>query len=150
MNVCMTATLRAGGTIVLIPRFDATGMLEQIQKHRCTMLPGAPPMYVAWVNHPDLTTYDLSSLRFAGSGAAALPVQVLETFRDRTGVEISEGYGLTEASPGQPQQRRRPRQQARHDRAGRSPAWKRGSLMMKTTMCRPARRAKSSCAARTS
>jgi long-chain acyl-CoA synthetase len=99
MNVCMTAALRAGGTIVLIPRFDATGVLEQIQKHRCTVLPGAPPMYVAWVNHPGLTTYDLSSLRFAGSGAAALPVQVLETFRERTGVEISEGYGLTEASP---------------------------------------------------
>ncbi|MGI8854941.1 MAG: long-chain-fatty-acid--CoA ligase [Thermomicrobiales bacterium] len=99
MNVCMTAMLRAGGTIVLIPRFDATGVLEQIQKHRCTMLPGAPPMYVAWVNHPDLANYDLSSLRLAGSGAAALPVQVLETFRERTGVEISEGYGLTEASP---------------------------------------------------
>ena len=56
-------------------------------------------MYVAWVNHPDLATYDLSSLRFAGSGAAALPVQILEAFRERTGVEISEGYGLTEASP---------------------------------------------------
>ncbi len=99
MNVCMTAVLRAGGTIVLLPRFDATGVLEQIAKHRCTMLPGAPPMYVAWINHPDLTKYDLSSLRVAGSGAAALPVQVLETFRERTGVEISEGYGLTEASP---------------------------------------------------
>lgn len=99
MNVVMNATLRAGATVVLLPRFEPVAVLEQIEKHRCTTLPGAPPMYVAWVNHPDLDKYDLSSLRLAGSGAAALPVQVLEGFRARTGVEISEGYGLTEASP---------------------------------------------------
>ncbi|MDQ6833018.1 MAG: long-chain fatty acid--CoA ligase [Chloroflexota bacterium] len=99
MNVCMTAMLRVGATMVLIPRFEAVQALEQIQKHRCTALYGAPPMFVAWVNHPDLSSFDLSSVRFAFSGAAALPVQVLETFRDKTGVEIVEGYGLTEASP---------------------------------------------------
>jgi long-chain acyl-CoA synthetase len=99
MNVCMTAMLRVGATMVLIPRFEATQVLEQMQKHRCTALYGAPPMFVAWVNHPDLESFDLSCVRFAFSGAAALPVQVLETFRDKTGVEIVEGYGLTEASP---------------------------------------------------
>ncbi len=99
MNVCMTAMLRVGATMVLLPRFEPTQVLEQIQKHRCTALYGAPPMFVAWVNHPDLASFDLSSVRFAFSGAAALPVQVLETFRDKTGVEIIEGYGLTEASP---------------------------------------------------
>lgn len=99
MNVGMSATLRIGATIVLIPRFEAGPVLDQIQKHRCTLLLGAPPMYVAWVNYPQLTDYDLSSLRVAGSGAAALPVQILDAFRERTGVEITEGYGLTEASP---------------------------------------------------
>jgi long-chain acyl-CoA synthetase len=99
MNVCMTAMLRVGATMVLLPRFEAMQVLEQMQKHRCTALYGAPPMFVAWVNHPDLASFDLSSVRFAFSGAAALPVQVLETFRDKTGVEIVEGYGLTEAAP---------------------------------------------------
>ena len=99
MNVGMNAALRIGATIVLIPRFEAGPVLDQIQKHRCTLLLGAPPMYVAWVNYPQLTDYDLSSLRIAGSGAAALPVQILDAFRERTGAEITEGYGLTEASP---------------------------------------------------
>ncbi|MDQ2787937.1 MAG: long-chain fatty acid--CoA ligase [Chloroflexota bacterium] len=99
INVAMNAGLRVGATIVLIPRFDATMVLEQIQKHRCTVFLGAPPMYIAWVNHPNLTDYDLSSVRVAVSGAAALPVSVLEDFRERTGVEIFEGYGLTEAAP---------------------------------------------------
>jgi len=99
MNVCMTAMLRVGATMVLISRFEATQVLEQMQKHRCTAFYGAPPMFVAWINHPDLSSFDLSSVRFAFSGAAALPVQVLEIFRDMTGVEIVEGYGLTEASP---------------------------------------------------
>ncbi len=99
MNVGMNAALRIGATIVLIPRFEAGPVLDQIQKHHCTLLLGAPPMYVAWVNYPQLTDYDLSSLRIAGSGAAALPVQILDAFRERTGAEITEGYGLTEASP---------------------------------------------------
>jgi long-chain acyl-CoA synthetase len=56
-------------------------------------------MYVAWVNMPTLGEYDLSSMRGAYSGAAPLPIQVLDRFRAVTGVEIVEGYGLTEASP---------------------------------------------------
>ncbi len=99
MNVAMNGSLRVGATMVLIPRFDAVGVLEQIRQHRCTALYGAPPMFVAWVNLPTLGDYDFSSVRFAFSGAAALPVQILEGFRAATGVEIVEGYGLTETSP---------------------------------------------------
>ena len=99
MNVAMTGTLRLGATMVLIPRFEPGAVLEQMQKHGCTTFYGAPPIYVAWINFPGIETYDLSSLRVAFSGAAALPVQVLEAFQEKTGVEIVEGYGLTEASP---------------------------------------------------
>lgn len=99
MNVALNGSLRKGATIVLIPRFEPVQVLEQIEKYHCTVFLGAPPIYIAWVNLPTLGGYDLSSLRVAGSGAAALPVQILEGFRERTGVEISEGYGLTEASP---------------------------------------------------
>ncbi|MBV9276077.1 MAG: long-chain fatty acid--CoA ligase [Verrucomicrobia bacterium] len=99
MNCAMNSYLRAGATIVLIRRFDALQVLEQIQKHCCTFFHGAPPMYVTWVNTPTLGDYDLSSLRVAFSGAAPLPIQVLDRFQTVTGVEIVEGYGLTETSP---------------------------------------------------
>jgi long-chain acyl-CoA synthetase len=85
--------------VALIERFEPASSLEVIQKHRCTVLYGAPPMFVAWANMPNLRTYDLASVRYVASGAAALPVKVLETFQSVSGVPISEGYGLTEASP---------------------------------------------------
>jgi long-chain acyl-CoA synthetase len=99
MNCAMNSFLRAGATIVLVRRFDPIPVLEQIQKHRCNLFHGAPPMYIAWVNMPTLGDYDLSSMRAAYSGAAPLPTQVLDRFRTVTGVEIVEGYGLTETSP---------------------------------------------------
>lgn len=99
MNVGMNAALRAGTTIVLIPRFEPISSLEAIQKYRATIFLGAPPMYIAWVNTPTLGDYDLSSLRSVSSGAAALPREVLRRFREITGVEIQEGYGLTETAP---------------------------------------------------
>ena len=99
MNNAMNLYLCAGATIVLVRRFDALYVLEQIQKHRCTMFHGVPPMYITWVNTPTLGDYDLSSMRSAFSGAASLPVQVLDRFQTVTGIEIVEGYGLTETSP---------------------------------------------------
>jgi long-chain acyl-CoA synthetase len=99
MNVGMNFTFMNGGTLALVERFEPASGLEVIQKHRCTVLLGAPPMFVAWSNMPNLRDYDLSSVRLVASGAAALPVQILERFQAVSGVPISEGYGLTEASP---------------------------------------------------
>jgi len=99
MNCAMNGFLRVGATIVLMRRFDPLLVLGQIQKHRCTYFHGAPPMYITWVNTPTLGDYNLSSMRYACSGAAPLPIQVLDRFRTVTGVEIVEGYGLTETSP---------------------------------------------------
>lgn len=99
MNCGMNATLRVGGTAVLVPRFEPLPVLDLIQRHRCTVFLGAPPMYVAWTNLPALASYDLSSLRYVASGAAALPAHVLERFEALTGARIYEGYGLTETSP---------------------------------------------------
>ncbi len=99
MNVGMNSCLRAGGSFVLVVRFEPEPVLVEIQKHRCTIFLGAPPMFVAWVNSGLLPQYDMSSLRIVNSGAAALPMQVLEAFKEQTGIEIQEGYGLTETSP---------------------------------------------------
>ncbi|GAC1412768.1 MAG: long-chain fatty acid--CoA ligase [Actinomycetota bacterium] len=100
LNAILGLTMRVGATALLLERFDAVASLEAIERHRVTVLFGAPPMFIAWINTPGVERYDLSSVRLAGSGAAPLPAQVLEDFHRRTGVTIWESYGLTETSPG--------------------------------------------------
>lgn len=99
MNVGLGAAVRAGSTLVLVERFDPAATLETIAEHEVSVILGAPPMYVAWLNTPGIEEADLSSVRVAVSGAAPLPAPVLERFRDRLGITIWEGYGLTEAAP---------------------------------------------------
>ncbi len=99
LNVVLGITLREGATAVLIDRFDPAGTLELIERHRVTVLFGAPPMFAAWLEAARQRDFDLSSVRLAVSGAAPLPGQVLEAFRERLGITIWEGYGLTETAP---------------------------------------------------
>lgn len=99
MNVGLNWTLWAGGTIVLVERFVPQAVAETIQRYRCSCLLAAPPMIVAWVNMPGLDQYDLKSIRSCLVGAAPLPVAVLNRFKELTGVEIQESYGLTETAP---------------------------------------------------
>jgi len=99
MNMVLNLGTKLGLSAVVMERFETEKAFELIQKYRVTVFAGAPPMFVAMINHPDIKKYDLSSLRTVSSGAASLPVQVMETFQKLTGVEIMEGYGLTETSP---------------------------------------------------
>ena len=98
LNVVLLYGLRVGSCIVLQRHFDADESLRLIREHSVTMLAGAPPMWQRWAkaNAPDDS---LASIRHAASGAAALPLGVFETIRDRYGVEVAQGYGLTETSP---------------------------------------------------
>lgn len=100
LNVILGLTLREGATAVLQERFDASASLDAIARHRVTLVFGAPPMFVAWLNTPGAETKDLSSVRVAVSGAAPLPGAVLEDFLRRFVITIWEGYGLTETAPG--------------------------------------------------
>jgi long-chain acyl-CoA synthetase len=93
------ATLLAGGSIVLMPRFDPTGALELLAKHKVTLFAGVPTMYFALLHHPDSSKYDLSSLKYCASGGAAMPVEVMKAFDEKYKVNILEGYGLSETSP---------------------------------------------------
>jgi long-chain acyl-CoA synthetase len=86
-------------TMVLHNRFDAEKVFRDIEKYKITMFYGAPPMYHAFVNTPGLEKYNAKSLRGAFSGAAPLPVVVMEQFKALTGVQINEGYGLSETAP---------------------------------------------------
>ncbi|MGI9612564.1 MAG: class I adenylate-forming enzyme family protein [Acidimicrobiales bacterium] len=98
LNVALMPTLRIGATVVLQRRFSAARSLDLIGEHQITIVPGAPPMWQQWaeVDAPDDA---LASVSYAGSGAAALPAEVFAAIKDRFGVEIAEGYGLTETSP---------------------------------------------------
>ncbi|MEO7002395.1 MAG: AMP-binding protein, partial [Ktedonobacterales bacterium] len=68
-------------------------------KHHATVLAAAPPMFVAWAQAPTLRDYDMSSVRYISSGAAALPVTIMSLFEQLAHTPVTEGYGLTEASP---------------------------------------------------
>jgi long-chain acyl-CoA synthetase len=100
LNVILGLTMREGATAVLQERFDPSTAFDAIERHRVTLLFGAPPMFVAWLNTAGADKRDLSSVRVAVSGAAPLPGAVLEDFQRRFGVTILEGYGLTETAPG--------------------------------------------------
>jgi len=95
----MNLVICFGGTMLLVPRFDATMILQTIHRYRPTSFPGAPTMYVALLNHPDLTKYDVKSINTCLSGSAPLPVEVQSKFEEITGAAVVEGYGLSEASP---------------------------------------------------
>ncbi len=97
-NVGLGASISAGATMVLEERFEPAASLDAIRRHGVTVVLGAPPLYVAWLDS-DADLASFASVRLAISGAAPLPVPVFERFRERTGCTIEEGYGLTEASP---------------------------------------------------
>lgn len=99
MTACMNLSIMCAYEMIIIPRFDPTLMLEAIKKYRPTLFPGAPTMYIALLNHPDLSKYDISCIHSCLSGSAALPVEVQEQFEKVTGGKLVEGYGLSEASP---------------------------------------------------
>ncbi len=100
MTTCMNQSIYLAGAMVLIPDpRDLAGLMRNVNKHRPTLFPGVPTMYVAFNNFADIDKYDISSIRACISGAAALPVEVQKRFQELTGAHLVEGYGLSEASP---------------------------------------------------
>jgi len=100
MTTCMNLGVYVSGAMLLIPNpRDLKDVLKNIIRHRPTLYPGVPTMYVAINNYPGIAEYDLSSLRACISGAAGLPPEVQKRFTELTGARLVEGYGLSEASP---------------------------------------------------
>ncbi|MCA1683472.1 MAG: long-chain fatty acid--CoA ligase [Actinobacteria bacterium] len=95
----MNATILAGGTLTLIPRFDPARALEIMQRDEVTVFEGVPTMYNAMLNVPERDRYDTSSLKVCVSGGSAMPVELLKGFEKAFSCKILEGYGLSETSP---------------------------------------------------
>jgi long-chain acyl-CoA synthetase len=89
--------VRYGGCLSILPRFQASAVLDAIETDRCTVLGGVPTMLHALAQQ-DITGRDLSALRVAVSGGASLPEDVMRTFEDKYGIEVLEGYGMTETA----------------------------------------------------
>ena len=98
-TVALNAPLFAGAGVTLMERFDAEAVLRTISRDRIGFFLGVPAMFWSLLDTPTPEGCDLSSLRGCTSGGQALPEDVHRGFEARFGVEIAEGYGLTEASP---------------------------------------------------
>jgi len=101
-SVQLNSGFAAGATLVLMPRFEPNKALALMEREGVTFFAGVPTMYWGLLG-ADFGQYDLETiagtLRVAVSGGAALPVEILEQIHKVYGVQIREGYGLSETSP---------------------------------------------------
>ncbi|MGI9600868.1 MAG: FadD3 family acyl-CoA ligase [Acidimicrobiales bacterium] len=99
MNAGILACLMKGATMVPHPVFDVPSVMARIPEEQISMLPGPPAVYQTILNHPDLDQFDMSTLRLSVTGAAPVPVEMIDQMRQRLSFEtIVTGYGLTECS----------------------------------------------------
>jgi len=99
MTTAMNAPFFVGARVILLPRFDVKEVMKTIENEKVTSFCGVPTMYIAVINHPEVSKFNLRTIKSCISGGAPLPVAVRKRFIEITGSPLVEGYGLTEASP---------------------------------------------------
>jgi acyl-CoA synthetase (AMP-forming)/AMP-acid ligase II len=92
----LLTALKTGACVRLHPRFDIDRVLHHIEKDRITVEMAVAPIALAIASHPNLESYDLSSLRYIMWGATPVSAHVAETVTRRTGVSWVPAYGTTE------------------------------------------------------
>ena len=93
------ACIQTGATLIPHLTFDPLRALQAIEQHRITVLPGPPTIYQTLLDHPARHDYDLSSLRCAVTGAATVPIVLVERMQTELDIDIVlTAYGLTEAN----------------------------------------------------
>lgn len=96
MQSCMNSTLYAGGTLVVMTRWDRKVAAQLIESLKINTWRNISTMVVDMLSDPDIDQYDISSLTGIGGGGAAMPAAVAKKLQDKTGLIYMEGYGLSE------------------------------------------------------
>ena len=99
LTLCLTFAVSIGATLVLLPRFDVDMVLDAVRRRPATFLPAVPPIYERLATAARDQGVDLTSIRYAISGAMSLPKATAELWESVTGGMLMEGYGMTETSP---------------------------------------------------
>ena len=100
LNVLMNPVLFLGGTLVLMPRFDADRACELITRENITFLPMVPPVMNALSHAAEANKFPRQHrVRYTKSGAAPLAPELPRRYTELTGIPVAQGYGMTEASP---------------------------------------------------
>lgn len=99
LTVALNAPLISGATLLIVSKFSPKEIFRLGRDHQPTVFAGVPTMYNFLYQYPEGNPEDLNSLRLCISGGASLPVALLHNFEKKFNVLISEGYGLSEASP---------------------------------------------------
>ena len=97
LSSVINVSVRYGGCLSIVPRFVPAGVLDVLEADRCTVIAGVPTMLHA-LAQLDLTGRDLRSLRVAVSGGASLPEDIMRGFERKYGIEVLEGYGMSETA----------------------------------------------------
>jgi long-chain acyl-CoA synthetase len=96
--VCALFGVWLGAMQILIPKFDLKLVLEAIHCSEPTYFPGVPTLFISLLNHKEAKSAGLGRIRRFNSGAAPLPLEVLEQFEQMSGAVLYEGYGMTETA----------------------------------------------------
>ncbi len=96
LKATLLAPLLFGSVVALVERFSAETVFEAIRRHRVSVFPGVSTLFRRLLNSPAFSQADFSSLRIAVSGAAPCPWELASEWREKTGVRILRGYGMTE------------------------------------------------------
>ncbi|MEH7012046.1 fatty acid--CoA ligase family protein [Neobacillus niacini] len=99
LTVALNAPLLSGATMLIAPRFSPKEIFDLAREYEATVFAGVPTMYNFLYQYPEGSPEDLKTLRLCISGGASLPVALLNNFEKKFNVRVSEGYGLSEASP---------------------------------------------------
>jgi long-chain acyl-CoA synthetase len=97
LSSIIDVTIRFGGALAIVPRFEVGAVLDVLEQARCTVIGGVPTMLHALAEQ-DISGRDLSSLRVAVSGGASLPGEIMTAFETKYGIVVLEGYGLSETA----------------------------------------------------
>ncbi|MGZ4162022.1 MAG: fatty acid--CoA ligase family protein [Neobacillus sp.] len=99
VTVALNAPLMNGATLLIVPKFSPKEIFGLGKEYKPTVFAGVPTMYNFLFQYPEGKPQDLQTLRLCISGGASMPVALLKNFEKKFKVVVSEGYGLSEASP---------------------------------------------------